>query len=93
MQDNRYPKNCYKMLTSLDESGRSNWASNVRNLLFMHGFGYVWFSQDIGDISMFIAQFKLRLIDCCSQKWHSDITGSTQCDTYKEFKSLLNVEK
>ena len=57
----------------------------------MYGFGYVWLSQDIGDISMFIAQFKFRLIDCCSQKWHSDITGSTRCDTYKEFKSLLNA--
>ena len=42
---------------------------------------------------MFIAQFKLRLIDCCFQKWHSGITDSTRCDTYKEFKSLLNVEK
>ena len=93
MQVNRYPKNCYKMLKSLDEAGRSNWASHVRNLLFMYGFSYVWLSQDIGDISMFIAQFKLRLIDCCSQKWHSDITGSTRCDTYKESKSLLNVEK
>ena len=30
MQNNRYPKNCYKMLKSLDEAGRHTWASDVK---------------------------------------------------------------
>lgn len=81
------------MLKSLDEAGRQNWASEVRVLLYTYGFGYVWLSQDIGDIGLFTSQFKVRLIDCMTQKWHSDITDSTRCDTYKEFKSLLNIEK
>ena len=42
---------------------------------------------------MFISQFKIRFRDCMTQKWHSDITDSSHCDTYKEFESLLNVEK
>ena len=42
---------------------------------------------------MFISQFKQRLTDCIAQRWHADITESSRCDTYKEFKSLLNVEK
>ena len=50
MQNNRYPKNCYKMLKALDEADRQNWVSKVRNLLFTYGFWYIWFAQDVGDI-------------------------------------------
>ena len=39
MQNNRYPKRCYKMLKALDEAGRQNWGSKVRNLLFTYGLG------------------------------------------------------
>ena len=42
---------------------------------------------------MFISQFKQRLTDCMTQRWHADISESSRCDTYKNFKSLLNVEK
>ena len=55
MQDTRYPKSCYKMLKSLDETGRLNWASKVRVLLYTYGFGYVLISQDIGNIDLFIS--------------------------------------
>ena len=27
------------------------------------------------------------------QNWHSDINESSRCDSYKEFKTLLNVER
>ena len=42
---------------------------------------------------MVISQCKVRLTDCMTQKLHSDITDSTQCDRHREFKSLLNIEK
>ena len=93
MNDDRYPKSCYKMLKALDDVGRKKWASNIRILLFTYGFGYIWIAQDVGDIAMFISQFKLRLTDCMTQKWHSDINDSSRCDTYKEFKTHLDVEK
>ena len=82
MQNNRYPKNCYKMLKALDEADRQNWVSKVRFLLFTYGFGYIWIAQDVGDISMFISQFKQRLTDCMTQRWHADISESSRCDTY-----------
>ena len=93
MHDNRYPNSYYKMLKALDEAGRENWVSEVRVLLYTYGFGYTLVAQDVGDIGLFISQFKIRLRDCMTQKWHSDITDSSRCDTYKEFKSLLDVEK
>ena len=93
MQNNRYPTNCYKMLKASDEVGRQNWVSKVRNLLFTYGFGYMWIAKDVEDIGMFISQLKQRLIDCMTRWLHADISESSQCDTYKNFKSLLNVEK
>ena len=93
MNDDRYPKSCYKMLKALDDVGRKNWASSIRILLFTYGFGYIWIAQDVGDIAMFISQFKLRLTDSMTQKWHSDINDSSRCDTYKEFKTHLDVGK
>ena len=93
MQNNKYPMNCYKMLKAFDEAGRQNWVSKIRNLLFTYGFGQVWIAQGVGDNGMFISEFKQRLTDCMTQRWHADITESFQCDTYKQFKSLLNVEK
>lgn len=58
MSNNRYPKNCYKMLKALDEMGRDNWVSKIRVLLYSYGFGYVWVMQDVGDVRIFILQFR-----------------------------------
>ena len=60
MPNHRYPVNCYKMLKSLDDVGRRTWATSVKDLLFRYGFGYVWVSQDVGDINVFIYTFKLH---------------------------------
>ena len=81
------------MLKSLDEAGRHTWASNVRRLLYMYGFGYAWIAQEIGNENAFVSQFKIRLTDCMKQNWHSEINESPRCDSYKEFKTLLNVER
>ena len=40
MPDHRFPKQCYNMLRSLEESGRITWASKIKSLLFEHGFGF-----------------------------------------------------
>ena len=37
----RYPLNCYKMLKDIDISGRRTWATEVKELLFIYGFGFV----------------------------------------------------
>ena len=81
------------MLKSLDEAGRQNSVSKVRHLFFQYGFGYVWIAQEFGNENVFINQFKTRITDCMQQNWHSDINESPRCDSHKEFKSLLNVER
>ena len=55
MSDTRYPpKDCYKMIMSHDNIGRTNWVTNIKELLYRYGYGYVWLNQDVGDMKMFI---------------------------------------
>jgi hypothetical protein len=61
------PKICYLMLTRQDNVGKKNWATSVKNSLYTYEFGFVWLSQEIGDINRFIYQFKQRSIDCKTQ--------------------------
>ena len=58
----------------------------------MHGFGYVWISQDIGNDALFIKHFKQRIQDCYLHKWHMDKNNAGKGQHYKHFKSLLNPE-
>lgn len=93
MDQNRYPRNCYLMLKSHTDIGRINWTSNVRNLLYRFGFGFVWLSQEVGDVAAFLKVFRQRVIDCSIQDWHEQVTSSAKCEHYKHFKTLLNVER
>ena len=38
-----------------------------KNLLYTYGFGYAWLSQDVGDIKIFLYNFKQRVTDIKSQ--------------------------
>ena len=58
MPDHRYPKQCYIMLRSLSDAGKMTWATQVKNLLYVYGFGYVWEANTIGDINVFVKVFK-----------------------------------
>ena len=35
------------MLKVLDEFGRNNWVTKVRQLLNSNGFGYIWINQHV----------------------------------------------
>ena len=93
MDSKRYPKQTYIMLYNLDSSGRRTWASEVRETLFRYGFGFVWLSQDIGDINAFIHVFRTRVADCLRQDWRNHIDSSSRCSHYKHFKYLLATEQ
>ena len=83
----------HMMLYNLDCAGRTTWATNIKQLLFKYGFGFVWISQNIGDINIFLTTFKQRLIDCSKQDWYGKIEITDKLYTYATFKSLLEVEK
>ena len=75
MANHRYPRNCYVMLKQQDELGRSNWVSSVKHLLFRYGFGYVWISQEIGDIDFFLTNFKTAVTGLYVSKLACKHTG------------------
>ena len=64
MTNDRYPRQCYLMLRSLTDAGKTTWASHIKRLLFEHGFGYAWKLTDadsIFSISKFlVSAFELR---------------------------------
>ena len=93
MNRNRYPKKIYLMLKSHSELGRTNLASNVRDLLYRFGFGFVCLSQDVGNVAVFLQEFRQRVIDCSAQDWHEQVSISAKCEHYKHFKTMLNVER
>ena len=39
-------KSCYIMLQNYCNNGRTNWASEVKKLLYHYGFGYAWENQE-----------------------------------------------
>ena len=84
MPSHRYPINCHLMLKAHDDIGRIHWASNVRNLLYKYSFGFVWISQDVGDITMFYITLN---------NGHSDIDTSTKWFHYKQFITSHIVER
>ena len=91
MNQNRYKKNCYLMLKSHTELGRNIWASNVRDLLYRFGFGFVWLSQDVRNVTVFLQELRQRVIDCSAQDWHEQVSTSAKCEHYKHFKTMLNA--
>jgi hypothetical protein len=92
MSDDRYPKQCYYMLKSLDNVNRHTWVTDVKRLLFQYGFGYIWIAQDVGDSDIFIDTFARRMKDCNQQAWYESVCNNSKLYMYKEYKSLLNIE-
>ena len=70
----RFAKKCYLQLLLHDESGRKNWASEIRKLLCSLGFGYAWFCQSIGNTPLFVNCVKDRLISMSVQELNANAT-------------------
>ena len=59
----------------------------------MFGFGYAWIAQDVWNTECFSYLLLERLKDCFIQNWYANMNDSPKADLYKQFKSLLDVEK
>ena len=81
------------MLLNLDNMGKTTWVSHIRNILFSHGFGFVWLHQTVGNISLFLRKFREQSVDMYYQDWHHTLETSSRYDMYRRFKSLIQPEK
>ena len=80
------------MLLLLHNSGKFSWVSQVYQVLYKFGFGFVWENQGVQNPETFIKAFKQRLIDCHSQNWHEHISNSTRFTIYRMFKISISLE-
>ena len=79
MPNDRLPKDAYDMLYGLDQYGKNTWASEIKYVLNRTGFSYVWISQTIGNVKLFLSELKQRIIDIEKQKWYSSVTDNKYC--------------
>ena len=93
LSSNRYVKMAYKMLKSMAEEGKENWASEVRDLLCTNGFTFAWWNGSVGEETCFLAEFQQRLQDCFIQNWHSRLDSSGRYEVHINFKSASEKEK
>ena len=83
---------CYNMLFLHCNAGRKNWASQVKNMLYEFGFGYIWELQAVYDEVRFIDDFRNRLLDCEKQTWRAAVTNMPKLELYSVFKLELKTE-
>ena len=53
MAEHILPLRAYKILLSLDQSGKTNWMTKVRKILCANGFSYVWDNSGCGMFECF----------------------------------------
>eukprot|EP00745_Piridium_sociabile_P012238 TRINITY_DN18996_c0_g2_i5.p1 TRINITY_DN18996_c0_g2~~TRINITY_DN18996_c0_g2_i5.p1 ORF type:complete len:159 (+),score=0.05 TRINITY_DN18996_c0_g2_i5:375-851(+) len=92
MDDHRLPFKAYKSLLLLDERGKTNWITRVRNMLCTNGLAYVWVNRGVGCVQSFIKTFRQRLVDIRWQHWEDHINTSERFSFYRQFKTLPVVE-
>ena len=80
------------MLLQLEEVGKTTSCSRIEDLLFTYGFGNVWSFHGVGDDEKFLKIFTIRIKDCFTLKWQSEIEKSSKGNHYRYFKSVLDPE-
>ena len=68
--------------------------TEVKNLLYRYGFGYVWLSQCVGNTKLFILEFTVitRVKDEKRQEWRSDLCTNEKTNYYRNFKTEVTLE-
>eukprot|EP00745_Piridium_sociabile_P033756 TRINITY_DN5799_c0_g1_i7.p1 TRINITY_DN5799_c0_g1~~TRINITY_DN5799_c0_g1_i7.p1 ORF type:complete len:201 (+),score=5.71 TRINITY_DN5799_c0_g1_i7:293-895(+) len=83
----------YRMLLELDNRGKQCWVSKIREMLCLTGFNIVWLQQGVGDVKLFLREFKQRLIDFFFQEWTGTIRDHDRFESYRTFKTLFEKER
>ena len=67
---------------------RTNWVSNIRNLLNSLGFGDCWLAQNVGNATAFLSLVKQRLHDNFVQNWMSRLSETSRGEIYIKIASF-----
>lgn len=88
MPNTRYPKACYKLLHSLDQQGRTTWATTVKELLYKYGFRDVWESHEVGNENLFLKELHDRILQQYIVQSQYNMSQSTKLSLLR----MLNVD-
>ena len=94
-KESKLSKIMYNQLHSLHSSGAyaSPWVSQVKQILDDCGLSYIWITQKYNNINWLKKIVEQKLKDQFIQRWQSELTSMTSCDTYIEFKQEFKLEK
>ena len=61
-----------------DSLGHRNWVTELKELLFVNGFDYIWNNSNRSDrdTNVFILSFERRLKDICIQNRFENVSNS-----------------
>ena len=66
----------------LDRPNCKNWCSLLRDMLFTLGLADVWYSQNVGNVKLFLMSVKQKLKDQFLQNWSSRLDNSSRAGFY-----------
>ena len=92
LPDEKYVKKCYNMLYHFDGVGHTNWVTNINDILFTYGLGYVWESQMIRNEKGFLNLLIQRMKDHFLIEWKDGINGNRKLYGYANFKIQFGYE-
>ena len=92
MEEGTLLRSCYEMLVIQNNAGRKNWVSDIKDLLYRYGFGYIWEMQHVENANLFIYEFKMRLLDSNIQNWRENMSAMPKLRTLCLYKNELTSE-
>ena len=85
-------KQCYRYQLVMANKGYNCWAYKVKQLLTYHNVKSAWDEQAVGNVSIFLSQFRKSCFKRGSDQWRISLTCFSKLDTYTCFKKHLNCE-
>lgn len=73
-------------------NNKSNWVSNVKDLLHRYHYGDMWENPYWIVPAVFIHHFKQRIFDCYVQERPDSINNNAVLDVYKHRKTIFGYE-
>ena len=83
-------KACYNEMfenSYVRPNDKLNWCCKIRDILCRYGFNYIWLSQNVCNVELFLLQFKQRIVDIFISEVNGFFETSSKCIFYKHIYS------
>ena len=77
---------CYALNYRQCQLAKTNWESNIRDLLNGYGFGWIWKNQSVPDSVAFVSIFSERVKDQDGLRWSSQVCNMPKLMLYCKYK-------